>query len=136
MTPPVAPLTIAPLTTTVCHHPCLSSPSPSQFAVRIRESELETLPEVLSSFSPREIKAMQHNLAQVWTRFVYTGTRATQQAAGAVLRDNAARATAKEWERGAARRAAIAERVESSVPGERARGRVSLLVRGWPTMRT
>eukprot|EP00798_Chlamydomonas_sp_ICE-L_P009449 gene9449-1687_t len=43
----------------------------SSFSVRIREDQLERIPEILKSITPTQVHKMQRHLTQVWHRFGY-----------------------------------------------------------------
>eukprot|EP00798_Chlamydomonas_sp_ICE-L_P018362 gene18362-24833_t len=47
----------------------------TQFSIRIAEKDIEKTPEILSNISDATLLGMQHALAQVWTRFMYTGSK-------------------------------------------------------------
>ena len=62
----------------------------SKFTVRIAQSDVERLPEILLSISPQRREEMQHNLAKVWQRFGYNSYRPFAKRIRELQRENAA----------------------------------------------
>ena len=83
----------------------------SKFAVRVLESDMESLPEVLESFRPEEIKTMQENLARVWSRFVWTSTALARDGAQPLVDKYAGMGNEGRWADGEGERERLAERV-------------------------
>ncbi|KAG2501891.1 hypothetical protein HYH03_000389 [Edaphochlamys debaryana] len=60
----------------------------ASFSIRIRESALEAVPDILNAVTPAQLAKMQRHLAKVWHRFTYTTGRVMKEAVKRVMLDN------------------------------------------------